>query len=123
VDSQFPGKVNGSKYDKDCKRYLDYSRDFPDPKNVAAAGQEQEITAASRALIILGFRYQGEQTLTPDSLKCSHLAGGTRPSGMGPNYIIFQFQCKTSLGVNIHRRGGTWSGQGEDAEKKLFSFF
>ena len=97
VNSQFPGKVNGSNYDKGCNRYLDHSGGFPDPKN-EAAGQEQEFAAASHTLIILGFRYPGEQTPTPDSLKHSNLAGGTQSSGMGPAYIIFRFQYKTSLG-------------------------
>ncbi len=95
VSSQFPGKVNGDNYDKDCEHYRDHSGDFPDSKN-EAAGQEQKFAAASGTLIILGFRYPGEQTLTPDSLKFSHLAGGTRASGMGPNHIIFRLQYKTS---------------------------
>jgi len=95
VNSQFPGKVNGGNYDEGCKHYREHAGHFPDPK-IETTGQEQKFAAASRTLIILGFRYPGEQTLTPDSLKFSHLAGGTRASGMGPNYIIFRFQCKTS---------------------------
>ncbi len=122
VNSQFPGKVNGSNYDKGCNRYLDYSGDFPDPKS-EAAGHEQEFAAASRTLIILGFRYPGEQTLTPDSLKRSHLAGGTRPSRVGPAYVIFRSQYKTSLGVSVHRRGALAKNShrrdAENAEKTM----
>jgi hypothetical protein len=95
VNSQFPGQVNGRNYNKGCNRYLDRSRKFLNPKNVAAQ-QQQKSAAASHTLIILGFGYPGEQSLAPDSLKRSDLAGGTRSSGMGPNYIIFRFQCKTS---------------------------
>jgi hypothetical protein len=105
VNSQFPGKVDGRNYDKGCNRYLDRSGDLADPKN-QAAGQEQEFAAASDALIIFGFRYQGEQSLTPDPLKRSNPAGGTRPFGMGSNYIIFRFQYKTSFGVHSLLAGG-----------------
>jgi hypothetical protein len=96
VNSQFPGKVNGCNYDKGCDRYLDRPGDFPDPKKEAAR-QQQKFAAASHTLIIPGFGYQGEQSPAPDPLKRSNLAGGTRPSGMGLNYILFRFQCKTSL--------------------------
>jgi hypothetical protein len=118
VNSQFPGKVNGNNYDKGCNRYRDHSGDFPDPKN-EAAGEEQEFAAAFRALIIPGFRYPGEQTLTPDSLKRSHLACGTRPSGMGPGYIIFRFQYRTSLGVSVHRRAFTAEAQRTQRKQRL----